>query len=186
MQTGQDSDGNGWFWRNVYDACSDCVVVLALRELVAWEFSVRRSRGGRSAVYYQVMRWTDSMVYLVTVSNSVAIYCQPCYHGCFRTDEANLKGHHWITHPEFSGRSTDPEFSNHGLWGLKKEKKPSRPGRPRKTIIFPVKYCVIVLNYLFGVSKNSQLPFLASFLVWMALFAKKPGCRKSHVFFHYG
>ena len=28
-----------------------------------------------------------------------------------------------------------------------------------------VKYCVVVLNYLFGVSKNSQLPFLASFLV---------------------
>ena len=28
-----------------------------------------------------------------------------------------------------------------------------------------VKYCVVVLNYLFGVSKNSQLPCLASFLV---------------------
>jgi hypothetical protein len=28
-----------------------------------------------------------------------------------------------------------------------------------------VKYCVVVLNYLFGVSKNSQLPFLGSFLV---------------------
>ena len=38
-----------------------------------------------------------------------------------------------------------------------------------------VKYCVVVLNYLFGVSKNSQLPFLASFLVIMAPFAKKPG-----------
>ena len=36
-----------------------------------------------------------------------------------------------------------------------------------------VKYSVVVLNYLFGVSKNSQLPFLASFL--MALFAEKPG-----------
>ena len=28
-----------------------------------------------------------------------------------------------------------------------------------------VKYCVVVLNYLFGVFKNSQLPFLVSFLV---------------------
>ena len=28
-----------------------------------------------------------------------------------------------------------------------------------------VKYCVVVLNYLLGGSKNSQLPFLASFLV---------------------
>jgi hypothetical protein len=38
-----------------------------------------------------------------------------------------------------------------------------------------VKYCVVVLNYLFGVSNNSQLPFLASVLVKMAPFAKKPG-----------
>jgi hypothetical protein len=44
-------------------------------------------------------------------------------------------------------------------------------------------YCVVVLNYLFGVSTNSQLPFLASFLVKMALFAKKPGsAQKSRVF----
>ena len=56
MQAGQDSDGGGWLRTDVYAACSGCVVVLALRELVAWEFSVRRSRGGRSAVYYQVMR----------------------------------------------------------------------------------------------------------------------------------
>jgi hypothetical protein len=41
---------SGWFLRNVYAACSDCVVVLALRELVAWEFSVRRPRGGSSTV----------------------------------------------------------------------------------------------------------------------------------------
>jgi hypothetical protein len=51
---------SGWFLRNVYAACSDCVVVLALRELVAWEFSVRRPRGGRSAVLlssYEVNRF---------------------------------------------------------------------------------------------------------------------------------
>jgi hypothetical protein len=41
-----------------------------------------------------------------------------------------------------------------------------------------VKYCVVVSNYLFGVSKNSQLPFLGSFLVWMALFAKKTWLRE--------
>ena len=39
-----------WFLRNVYAACSDCVVVWALGELVDLEFAVRRPRGGRSAV----------------------------------------------------------------------------------------------------------------------------------------
>ncbi len=33
---GQDSDGGGRHRENVYAACSDCVVVLALGDLVAW------------------------------------------------------------------------------------------------------------------------------------------------------
>ena len=50
---------------------------------------------------------------------------------------------------------------------------PARNTRESVVVIFAegnriVKYCVVVLNYLFGVSKNSQLPFLGSFLVKMA------------------
>jgi len=45
-----------------------------------------------------------------------------------------------------------------------------------------VSYVIVVLNYLFGVSKNSQLPFLASFVVWLRS-QKQPGCAKSHVLF---
>jgi hypothetical protein len=43
MQVGQDSDagGGGWFTGNVYVACSDCVVVLALGDLVTWRHFVR-------------------------------------------------------------------------------------------------------------------------------------------------
>jgi len=51
---GKDSDGGGRHRENVYAACSDCVVVLALGDLVAWRHFVRRPRGGRSAFYYQV------------------------------------------------------------------------------------------------------------------------------------
>ena len=35
MQAGQDSDGGGWIRGNVYAVSSDCVVVLALGDLVA-------------------------------------------------------------------------------------------------------------------------------------------------------
>ena len=47
MQAGQDSDvgEGGWLRTNVYDACSGGVVVVALRDLVACEFSVTRPRG---------------------------------------------------------------------------------------------------------------------------------------------
>jgi len=42
-----------------------------------------------------------------------------------------------------------------------------------------VKYCVVVLNYLFGVSKNSQLPCLASFWCeWLQPFARSLVYRK--------
>ena len=51
MQAGQDSDGGGI--GNVYDACSDCVVVLALGDLVSWRHFVRASRGPPS-FYYQL------------------------------------------------------------------------------------------------------------------------------------
>jgi hypothetical protein len=48
----QDSDGGGggWLRTDVYAACSGGVVVVALRDLVACEFSVRRPRGGRSVI----------------------------------------------------------------------------------------------------------------------------------------
>ena len=52
----------------MYVACSDCVVVLALRELVDWEFSVRRSRGGRSAIIlssYEVDRFCGLPTHIV-------------------------------------------------------------------------------------------------------------------------
>ncbi len=52
----------------MYVACSDCVVVLALRELVDWEFSVRRSRGGRSAILlssYEVDRFCGLPTHIV-------------------------------------------------------------------------------------------------------------------------
>jgi len=45
MQAGQDSDGGGWIRGNVYAVSSDCVVVLALGDLVAWRHFVRASRG---------------------------------------------------------------------------------------------------------------------------------------------
>jgi len=42
-----------------------------------------------------------------------------------------------------------------------------------------VKYCVVVLNYLLGVSKNSQLPFMSSFYLGqsldMSMSIKNPG-----------
>ena len=50
MQAGQDSDGGGWIRGNVYAASSDCVVVLALRDLVAWRHFVRASRGPLSVL----------------------------------------------------------------------------------------------------------------------------------------
>ena len=48
----QDSDGGGGggLRTDVYAACSGGVVVVALRDLVACEFSVRRPRGGRSVI----------------------------------------------------------------------------------------------------------------------------------------
>jgi len=46
----EDSDGGGNYRTNVYTACSDGVVIVALRDLVVWEFSVRRPRGGRSVI----------------------------------------------------------------------------------------------------------------------------------------
>ena len=42
--------GGGWLRGNVYDASSDCVVVLALGDLVAWRHSVRASRGPLSVL----------------------------------------------------------------------------------------------------------------------------------------
>ena len=56
---GQDSDvgEGGWLRTNVYDACSGGVVVVALRDLVAREFSVRRPRGGRSVVLLSSFHW---------------------------------------------------------------------------------------------------------------------------------
>jgi hypothetical protein len=46
-----------------------------------------------------------------------------------------------------------------------------------------VKYCVVVLNYLFGVSKNSQLPFFGFFFGVNGSVRKKTWLReKSRVF----
>ena len=41
---------SGWLRGNVYAASSDCVVVLALRDLVAWRHFVRASRGPLSVL----------------------------------------------------------------------------------------------------------------------------------------
>ena len=52
----------------VYAANSDCVVIVSLRELVAWEFSVRRTRGGRSVILlssYEVDRFCGLPTYIV-------------------------------------------------------------------------------------------------------------------------
>ncbi len=49
-------------------ACSGCVVVLTLRELVAWEFSVRRPRGVRSVILlssYEVDRFCGLPTYII-------------------------------------------------------------------------------------------------------------------------
>ncbi len=50
----EDSDGGGHYRTNVYDACSGGVVVVVLGDLVTLEAFCKRSRGVRSAFYYEV------------------------------------------------------------------------------------------------------------------------------------
>ena len=47
----------GWLRGNVYAASSDCVVVLALRDLVAWRHFVRASRGALSVLLVNRPKW---------------------------------------------------------------------------------------------------------------------------------
>jgi len=70
---------SGWLQRNVYTACSGCVVVLALRELVAWEFSVRRPRGGPSVILLsRVHMSVDALYFLLSWNDEVhAVLCTP-------------------------------------------------------------------------------------------------------------
>jgi hypothetical protein len=44
-RAGLGCGGGGWFTGNVYVACSDCVVVLALGNLVTWRHFVRGLEG---------------------------------------------------------------------------------------------------------------------------------------------
>ena len=72
--------GGGWRHReNVYAVCRGYVVVLALRELVAWEFSVRRPRGGPSVILLsRVHMSVDALYFLLSWNDEVhAVLCTP-------------------------------------------------------------------------------------------------------------
>jgi hypothetical protein len=55
--------GAGWLRENVYAASSDCVVILALGDLVTWRYFVRASRGQLS---FLLSIWPVNRVYGVS------------------------------------------------------------------------------------------------------------------------
>ena len=51
-----------WSWGTVYDACSDCVVIVVLGDLVAWRHFVRGLEGAAQLFIIKLSMWMDSMM----------------------------------------------------------------------------------------------------------------------------